>query len=130
MILTKGFLCSPFFSSYQLNGLCGVLGKDEREAYLHYIMLLSQKPDPRRCKSYTLIKNVHVSGICLKIFIYIDFCTPLDMTLSSFCISFENMGYLYFSVSFLFSCFLACIFVLMLFGMHFFLMLLSMYIFF
>ena len=23
MILTKGFSCLPFFSSYQLNGLCG-----------------------------------------------------------------------------------------------------------
>ena len=29
----------------------------KREAYLHHIILLSQKPDPRRCKPYTLIKK-------------------------------------------------------------------------
>jgi hypothetical protein len=27
------------------------LGRYEREAYLHHIILLSQKPDPRRYKS-------------------------------------------------------------------------------
>ena len=42
---------------------CGVLVRDEREAYLHHIMLLSQNPDPRTCMSYTLIKIVQVCGI-------------------------------------------------------------------
>jgi alpha-D-ribose 1-methylphosphonate 5-triphosphate synthase subunit PhnG len=43
--------------TYILKGFGRVLGRDEREAYLHHIILLSQKPDPRRCKSYTLIKK-------------------------------------------------------------------------
>ena len=57
-------------------------------------ILLSQKPDPRRCKSYTLIKICK----CVEYFflILIFFGTPLIMTFSLFDNYLRSMGYLSF----------------------------------
>jgi hypothetical protein len=44
----KGFDIALFFILL-LIGFCGALGKDEREAYFHHIILISQKLDLRRC---------------------------------------------------------------------------------
>ena len=76
-------------------------------------ILLSQKPDPRRCKSYTLIKKCK----CVEfwnLLISKYFCTPLNMTLSLFDGCLWKYG-LSFSFLFFSSWFLACIFFLMLF---------------
>ena len=53
MILTKGFLCLPLFSSYQLNGLCGSwVGVKEGILASHNIA--KSKTGPQGDASHTL----------------------------------------------------------------------------
>jgi hypothetical protein len=47
MILTKAFLCLPFFSSYQLNGLCGSL-VGIKEGILASQNIAKSKPDLKK----------------------------------------------------------------------------------
>jgi hypothetical protein len=63
--------------------------------------LLSQKPDPRRCKSYTLIKTCK----CVEFYNFLIlsiFGAPFNHDSLSLdeCLLLESMGYLYFFFSF------------------------------
>ena len=56
-ILTKGFWICLLFHPTSKKDYVELWVWMNRQAYLHHIILLSQKPDPRRCKPYTLIKK-------------------------------------------------------------------------
>jgi hypothetical protein len=66
-ILTKGFWNCLFFHPTCKKVYVELWVGMNRETYLHHIILLSQKPDPRRCKSYTLIKKCK----CVKIKLFL-----------------------------------------------------------
>ena len=68
--------------------MCIFLGRYEKCAYLHHIILLSQSPDPRRCKAYTLIKMCKCAKYFL-IFIFELLCHESN----SFLGNIEKMGY-------------------------------------
>ena len=68
-----------------------------KEAYLHHIILLSQKPDPRRCKPYTLIKKCK----CVEFELFLVQLDSFFMTLSLFAFSFQKTWAIFSSSTFL-----------------------------
>ena len=82
-ILTKSFWICLLFHPTSKKAYMEHWVRMNKEAYLHHIILLSQKPDPRRCKPYTLIKKCKCVDI--KLFFGVD---SFFMILSLFAFSF------------------------------------------